>query len=90
MIITAKNKIYRCDKDGWHHHRKASRFHRITGPAVIGSTYFRTWYHKGNYSLFQETGPGAIYLDGASDSYHIDGKCCSKEEYEDYCKKQKL
>ena len=91
MKITSKTRSYYCDEDGWHSYRKASRLHRVAGPAYIGSGYYRSWYHKDHTSrCFQETGPGGIYLNGNSNIHHINGKPCFKEEYEDYCKSQKL
>ena len=91
MEITAKTRTYSFSKGGMHYYSNGKHTHRITGPAVIRSTYYRSWYHKYHSPhYFQKTGPGVIHLDGASDSYHIDGKCCSKEEYEDHCKNQKL
>ena len=90
MIITAKNKSYRCDKDGWHFHRRDSRYHRITGPAHIGENYCRDWRHLRHEGFFQETGPSFVDLDGISYGHRINRKRCSKGEYEDYCENQKL
>ena len=91
MKITARTRSYNCVGNGSHYHRDGKHNHRVTGPAWVGRTHHRDWCHKDHtFNYFRETGPGAIYLNGASYNYRIDGKCCSEEEYENYCKNQKL
>ena len=90
MKITAKARSYRLNKGGCHYHHNESDSHRVTGPACVYSDYDRVWYHKDHYSPFQDTGPGYAYLNGDSCHYRIDGKYCSEEGYEDYCKNKSL
>ena len=90
MKITSKTKVYYCDKDGLHCHHEGGRRHRVTGAALVGRTYNRTWSAKNHDFPFQETGPGYLYLNGVSGWHRIEGKRCSKEQYDNYCKKQKL
>ena len=91
MIITAKTKSYECNKSGMHYHREEGNCgHRIRGSALIGRNYNRAWYHKDHYAPFQETGPGHLYLSGASDYCNVEGEPCSEEEYGNHCKNQNL
>ena len=90
MKITSKTRTYYCDGTGWHYHRDKGYVHRITGPAYIGSIYYRVWYHENHDFPFQKTGPGHIYLNGVSGDYHINGASCLREEYDNYIKSKKL
>ena len=91
MRITAKTRSYSLSKGSSHYHREEGNCgHRITGPAWVSQNYFRVWYHEDHHSKFRENGPAMVYLSGQSSLYHIDGKPCSKETYENYYKNQKL
>ena len=90
MKVKTKDASYSCGKNGSHYRREGNNPHRIAGPAHITFDYFRGWYHKDHVGYFQKTGAGTIELNGDSYHYHIDGRYCSKEQYEDYIENQKL